>query len=192
MQANADFAQLLLRLLQCGTWALQRPLSPPRQGKASGAAWRRLSAPLLCFLSTCRTSADNFLRYSLPSPRHAARPTAPLLFVSSLSFFFPPSCTRSASSRAAATPLQLLPLARAASHAAQTPELPRAAAFTRAWTAKRNVTIQVTENAASASSLLYGKLFQSVSDSLSAPARRLRTDQPPVFCPDILSEELVV
>lgn len=213
MQANADFAPLLLRLLQCGSWALKRPLSPRRQagGRATGAAWRRLLAPLLCFLSTCRISADNFLSVFRSSLRRAARRAAPLLFVSlgcCFFFFFLVHAFRFLSCRCDSSSA-LLPLARAASHAAQTPELPRAAAFTRAWNAKRNVTIQVTENVCDQAPLpllppplprplsflgfsAYRKLFQSVSDFLSTPAQRLRTDQPPTFCPYILSEDLVV
>lgn len=105
MQANADFAPLLLRLLQCGSWALKRPLSPRRQagGRATGAAWRRLLAPLLCFLSTCRISADNFLSVFRSSLRRAARRAAPLLFVSlgCCFFFFLPR---------ARVPLPLVPL----------------------------------------------------------------------------------
>lgn len=100
MQANADFAPLLLRLLQCGSWALKRPLSPRRQagGRATGAAWRRLLAPLLCFLSTCRISADNFLsvfRSSLRLPRRFC------LFLWVVVFFFLPR---------ARVPLPLVPL----------------------------------------------------------------------------------
>lgn len=159
MRADADLAPRLLRLLQCGTSALQRPLGPGQHagGGASGAAERRLrlrsgasdqpveSAPT----TSCRSSAAG--RSGAPRVSRAATVSFSVfcLFVVCL-FSFLVHAVRLLSCRCDSSSA---PLARAGSHAARTPELPHAAAFARAWNAERNVTIQVTTKAREAAPL---------------------------------------